>query len=170
VTKLNEDVKSGKHDSRVVDLSFFNASYPDNDGNPENPTKIIYDKNDPTGAILPILYPHLFYENMTFRINNTVFIGFTSHTFTHANREVGTMERLNDNRFRITAPAPRAITLTELQRRNIIVNSGGSRLRVVMINDENRPGSIARGQRFVYIYGNRTEAIGRFDESVLPTN
>jgi hypothetical protein len=73
------------------------------------------------------------------------------------------MERVHDDKYFISTTTPSERILQELQTKNIIVTSGGSPLGIVRHNDGGQ-----KDFSFTYIFANRKDAIGAFDESVLP--
>lgn len=159
--------RRGSLDNTVSDLSFYSTGNRPNVTDPERPSKILFDKNDPSGQLLGIIYPGATYIKCDFVRNGVPYVGLTSHSFSNTTREVGTMERVNNNCFSITTIRPPQYIMDELQRRNIIVSTGGLPLTPVRVDAPTRTGRIQE-YTYVYIYANRNDAIGVFDESTLP--
>lgn len=169
--KNNKNILS----NREIVLSYRNVpSQPYfSTANPESVTKVLYDKRDPTGETVINLYPDFNHYNYTFVDENGIGrTGVDMAAFSNENHDYGTTEGLNQDRFRITAPRPNVLILSELARRNTRVTSGGFALaNFTIVHD--RPSMVGNRAPVLYpnstyIYANRADAIGHFDASVLP--
>jgi hypothetical protein len=70
VQRYRADFDNDKHNGKHVDLSFYNL--PKYGTMAEYPNKIIFDKNDPTAAMLPVIYPAVSYVNYAFFRDNVL--------------------------------------------------------------------------------------------------
>lgn len=171
--KYQQDFKQNQHNYRHVDLCFWNAKrrerrlYRVGDLE-ERPSKIIFDKNDSTGALLFVIYNDPRYIIHRFYYNNVFWVGMSVRSFTNGSCELGTMERVDDNRYFISGPPINSTILQSLEFRNIRVTSGDLPItRVQHVNVANPHSTYL--STYSYIYGNRREAIGEFEnDSVLP--
>jgi hypothetical protein len=177
--KIHEEFQRNKDilSNRVIDLSYRNVPYDPSDRtlNPESSTKAIYDKRDPTGAALISLFPGIGHNNYTFvHVNGMAMRGVDIAALSTENHDYGTAEGLHPNLFRITAPRPDNAILAELATRNTQVISAGLPLARFTIHLDRRlpPGDVIERRSFpnsTYIFANRTDAIGSFNENSLPT-
>lgn len=167
--------KDGTNDNIIVDLSFFNVS--DNTGipDPEQPNKVIFDKNDPNGRILPVLFPNNTPGASVCLIlrNGVPFVGHsTSIAGTRVPQDglLGTMECIHNDMYSIYIKEPSRIIMAELNSRNIQVISGNQPLRSQVVNVMSSDDT-AHARRYAQIYANRRDAVGVFnpnDTSILP--
>lgn len=134
---------------------------------PEKPTKVIFDKNDPHGAMLPVLFPGISNYNYNIFRDGKLFIGCDIGSFSDQKRELGTMEYVNPDKYRITCPVP-PIKPLQLSLRNITVTSGGLPLKTEKLFFANNKNNFELPKQYVFVYANRKDAIGAFDDSVLP--
>jgi hypothetical protein len=161
------EYKRGSRDGKDVDLSFFNVSSEIYQPDPEEPSKIIFDKNDPSGSILPILFP---YGSLVceFLRDGVRYTGYTNSAFNSEKSEVGTMEYVTENCYRITVTKPADYILRDLRRRGIYIFSGNWPLTHTTLITGAGDGC---PNTYVYVYAERKDAIGVFtnDTSVLPS-
>lgn len=164
--------KRGANDGRVVDLSFFNASTNMSNPDPERPTKIIFDKNDPSGSLLPIIFPENSGMAAEILRDGVPYRGYTHISFRTGNGGAGTLERISTDTYMITVKEPNPSVINELNARGISVYSGYLPLRSVR-HSTRSTGTNYNYANYVYIYANRRDAIGVFnpnDPSILPSS
>jgi hypothetical protein len=171
--EYNAKHRRGSNDGRVVNLSFFNVGSEPGRYDPERPSKIVFDINDPNGNLLPIIYPENSNTVCQFLREGILYKGLSLSPFSHPNQELGTMERVNSDCYTITARKPDQSIMNELNRRGISVFSGNLPLTSVVHYRTYpfAPDAPPRAFTFVYIYANRSDAIGVFnpnDPGVLP--
>ena len=162
--------KRGSNDGRVVDLSFFNISTNMVNPDPESPSKVIFDKNDPTGSLLPILFPARTAYTCEFLRDGVLYRGFTDTHFASAAHQAGTLERVNTDTYITYVKAPSILIMNELNSRGIFVFSGNQPIRIVLHAAQTARGN-SNLMRQIHIYANRRDAIGVFnpnDPNILP--
>jgi hypothetical protein len=164
--ETKKEYKRGDFDGRDCDLSYYNYSHDTQRTDPENPSKILYDKFDLSGSLLHVIFrdPRMILVN--FISGGRLIHGVSSPAFTNANEgqtsQVGVSERVHDDKFFITTLKPSSEIIAELEERGIRVSSGGEPLKTVLHEGSNL--------RFTHIYANRRDAIGSFTERDLPTS
>lgn len=162
----------GSNDGRVVDLSFFNTSQNINNPDPDDPNKVIFDKNDPTGSLLPILFSDQIGFMCDFIRDGVPYRGFNHPSYANASNGAGVLERATSDSYFITIKKPDPLVIQELNTRGISIFSGDRPLRTVL-HSIRSTGDNYNYSTFVYIYANRRDAIGVFnpnDPNILPAN
>lgn len=157
VDLYQDDIRKGKHDQpNKVDLSFKSV------GSEESPERVIYDKNDRTGAKLVVLFNDGRFRRRMVHIDGLFYLGvkipynYANHL---GNTEVGTLERIGLNSYIVTAPMPSPSSLGLLAYRGITVWSGG-RMILNRTMENMQPVGDPQVMRCVYIYANRQNALG----------
>jgi hypothetical protein len=162
----------GYNDGRVVDLSFFNASQNLSNPDPDRPSKVIFDKNDTTGSLLPLLFPQGRGQMVSFLRDGVYYNGISHPTFSTASHESGVMERVNSNTYHVCVQKPNTTVVQELNSRGITLFSGNLPLRSVE-HTISLTGNRFNTIEYVYIYANRRDATGVFnpsDPNILPSS
>lgn len=164
--------RRGSNDGRVVDLSFFNASTDVNNPDPDKPTKIVFDKNDPSGSLLPIIFTDPRAQTAEFIRDGVRYIGYTNPYFCTNRGGSGILERVGTDTYLIYVREPNSSVISELNNRGIFVFSGNLPLRSV-VHSTRTGGDSYNYANYVYIYANRRDAIGVFnpnDPNILPSS
>lgn len=167
-----EKHKRGSNDGRVVDLSFLNVSTNMANPDPESPSKIIYDKNDPSGSLLPIIFPEPRAYECEFVKDGITYKGCTPFSLSNPTQAAGTLERVNSNSYFIYVVKPQDNIINDLNRRGIQIFSDNRPLTSV-IHTTRTSNNNYRTHTYVYVYANRRDAIGVYnpnDPNILPSS
>jgi hypothetical protein len=167
IEKCQEDLKKNTFNGRTVNLSFYNIPYNPNARNPTVQTKVIFDKNDPSGSLLHNIFTTDIDASLVgFYRNGVWYHGISLHIFSRINSELGVLKRMDDSTYYIHIVMPSSAILRELRNRNIVVLSHGVPLQSTVLTGAPLP---HRGlHRYTCIYANRTDSIGAFNQNVLP--
>jgi hypothetical protein len=162
----------GNNNNRIVDLSFFNVGQLMNNPTPTRPGKIIFDKNDREGSLLPLLFPENRGHMCLFLRNGVAYRGISHPRFGTGGIEAGVLERIDSNTYHISVEEPNPVIIQEFNLRSIFVVSRNLPLVHIEHITTSATGSEERA-RYIYIYANRTDAIGVFDpndSNILPSS
>jgi hypothetical protein len=160
--------RRGSNDNRIVDLSFFNVGQSMENPDPDKPGKIIFDKNDPDGSLLPIIFPGAKCSMCDFRRNGISFKGISNSSFSSGSHASGTLECKDTNTYYINVKKPSDNLIKELESKGIYIFSGARFLETVEHNNR-----YDHYTKYTYIYADRKDAIGVFDpndHTILPSS
>lgn len=156
VETYRQDIARGIQDQpNQVHLTFKS------EGSAESPDRIIIDARDPTGAKLPVLFPHGGFTRKITSFNGVAHMGVRipyNYVTPRGSREIGTMEAVNHNKFFITAPCPSLFSLALLRSRGIYVYSDNRPIGVTILENQQVGGGV-QCVRCTYIFADRVNAV-----------